>query len=314
MFKPRTIFCAALISCTVLLTSACTDHQQVKQDLVQAVAKQEQIQSYRYAGEAELKLDASLFSGSQPVTAALLGLVKESKFEYSGLVSLADPVRMEASVKLTPKGAASPIELPFLLKDNKMYLQMPAITKADEYLMLPLDKQADKLKNTGRLSASLIGKLLVGVNPNWLEPGSKDEKLADGEPAKRITLTVTDKNKQDTAKYFAAALPSVLNELMISGLSGTGQTEEWKKSLERIKIEAPTTLSILIDNQGFIREQTGKLYFSVEGGNDAKNSVEWTYKVQEINQTPAFTKEAPKQVKHAEDILRLLPKPQAGKK
>lgn len=64
-----------LLCCILVLAAGCTDHEQLKQDLLQAAAKQKQVQSYRFSGQANLQLDPSLFQGAQPMTAAMLSFV-----------------------------------------------------------------------------------------------------------------------------------------------------------------------------------------------------------------------------------------------
>ncbi|NTZ18489.1 hypothetical protein EXW96_13170 [Paenibacillus sp. JMULE4] len=140
---------------------------------------------------------------------------------------------MEATFTLTPKGAVSPIVLPILLKDNKMYLHLPAISPTDEYIMLPLEN-AQSLWNA-------------------------DRGLASG--------------------IFA---------------------EQWSPA-------APSSVSTVIDEQGFIREQSGKLSFTDKKSGKAVSVIEWTQQIDDVNQTPNFSKEEPKQVKNLQDILRLLP-------
>ncbi|GCL72607.1 hypothetical protein PN4B1_25340 [Paenibacillus naphthalenovorans] len=63
----------------------------------------------------------------------------------------------------------------------------------------------------------------------------------------------------------------------------------------------------MIDEQGFIREQSGKLSFTDKKSGKAVSVIEWTQQIDDVNQTPNFTKEEPKQVKSHQDILRLLP-------
>lgn len=307
MFTTRKLIPLLLLCCFLLLASGCTDHEQLKQDLLQAYAKQEQVQSFRFSGQSVLQLDSSLLQGAQPMTAAMLGLFKDSTIRYEGIVSMAEPMRMEAAFTITPKGAASPIDLPILLKDNKMYLHLPAVNQTDEYMMLPLENIPGTLNQTNGLVSGINVKLLEGVEPKWLGPGGKDEALSNGEPARRITLTVRDNNLSEVSTYFSAVLPGLLNDLMTGELSSADQTESIRAFIERWKMTVPTSISTLIDEQGFIREQSGRLSFTDKDTGKAVNLIEWTQKIDDVNQTPNFTKEAPKQVKNLLDILRLLP-------
>lgn len=298
---------AALFGLTVLLVSGCTDRQQLKEEWQQAAAKQEQALSYQFSGELDLQLDASLFEGAPPLTAGLLSVFKESRIAYSGIASLNEPVQLEADVKLTPKGADSGLELPILLKDNKLYLHMPAVNKTDEFFMLPLGSNADRLKNTGRMSASVSGKLLQAANPDWLESSGNDEPLAGGETAKHISMLVTDKNKQQAASYLAAVLPAIADEWLSSGLIGEAQAKAWKEASRSLQVTAPSSLETWIDSQGFIRQQKAQLRFTLKEGG-AVHAIQWTHRIDAVNQPQTFEKETPKLLKNTDEILRLLPK------
>ncbi|MCZ8511208.1 hypothetical protein O9H85_01885 [Paenibacillus filicis] len=314
MLTPKNIAIPLLLGCAVLLTAGCTDHQQLKQQVVQAAKKQEEIRSYQFTGSVNLKLDAALFQGLPPMTAAMLSLLKESTIEYTGAASSADVLQTEADLKITPKGAAAPIPMPVLIKDNKLYLQLPAVNKPDEYTSIPLDKgaaSADKLKNAGHLNSVLSGKLLEGVDPAWIGTDNKTEKLADGSTVKHLTIDVTSKNEKAAADYLAGSLPALLGELVSNGLSSQGQTDAWKKTAESIRLTAPSSITLAVDEQGYIRRQSGQLHFTLGTAKD--NAIEWTQELNGINQKVTFAKETPKQVKTLDDILRLLPKPQPQK-
>ncbi|UUZ96106.1 hypothetical protein LJK87_18150 [Paenibacillus sp. P25] len=194
---------AVALGCTVLLAAGCTDHQRLKKEVVQAAQKQEEIRSYHFTGTMDLKLDPALFQGVPPLTAGILSLLKESRIEYAGAASLTDAVQMEADIKITPKGASAPTIVPILIKDNKLYMQLPAVNKPDEYMAFPLDSTvpgspaaADRLKNTGRLTSALSAKLFEGLDPNWLDTDNKTETLPDGTTGKHIKLEISSKNQK----------------------------------------------------------------------------------------------------------------------
>ncbi|MEK8129698.1 hypothetical protein WMW72_17470 [Paenibacillus filicis] len=307
MNPSRFIRQAAVIGFAVLLISGCTDRKQLKDEWLQAAAKQEQMQSYQFAGEAGFQLDPSLFQGAQPLTAAMLSAFKEGKLTYQGKASLKEPAQAEADFKLSAKGSDTGLDMPVVLKDNKLYLHLPIISKADEYVSVPLTAQPERLNQTGRLSAAVSSKLLQGVDPAWLEAGGKDEKLATGETATRITLQVTDKNRKQVSEYLAQAIPAALEEWTTSGLLSDAQTKAWKEALGSLQLAAPSTLDIWIDAQGFIRQQKGELRFSLKEGGPV-HTVTWTHRTDAVNEPPAFSKEPPKQAKPLADILKLLPK------
>lgn len=309
---------ALAMVCAVALITGCTDHQKLKQDMLQAVQKQEQARSYRFTGELQLQLDASLFAGAQPLTAAMATLLKDSAIAYTGAAAEAvsgESVRFEADMTVTPKNGAQPILIPALIKDNKLYLALPVFNKPDEFTVLPLGQgdnaaaSGETLKNTGHLSAVLSGKLLEGIDPAWINEDSEPTALADGTPGRRLRLELTAKNEQAAADYFAASLPGALAELAASGLQPSAG-DALGKALANARLKAPSSLTLLVDGQGFIREQTGELRFSL--GDGPASALKWTQRLSDINGQIDFRKDVPKQTKPLDDLLRLLPKAPAA--
>ena len=131
--------------------------------------------------------------------------------------------------------------------------------------------------------------------------------LSSGEPADRITLKVDENNISEFTRYVANVLPGVLNELTISGLSFSSRTRTSNHLQKAGTLGSPASISVLIDEQGLIREQSGMLSFTDKKSGNA-NIIEWTHRIDDVNQTPKFTQETPRRVKNLQDLLRhLLP-------
>ncbi|WP_079910509.1 hypothetical protein [Paenibacillus sp. 32352] len=299
-----------LLLSTMIILAGCTDHKQLKQDLLQAVAKQQDIASYQFEGAIELHADSSLLGQANPLTVSLFSLMKESKIDYKGVTAL-EPARMETNLTITPAGG-SPISVPVLIKDSKLFFQMPPLNKADEYMMLPIqNKQAsdagkDPLKNTGQLTASLTQQLYKDVDPEWLQAPKDSGTLPDGTPAKRITLDINKKNEQAVTEYMSkSVIPGLLEIVKTNGLASEASMKAWSASLSQLKIKAPSTITLSMDQNGFIREQQWNLTFTA-GNSTNENHVTWTYSISDINTNPAFTMETPAKVKSLEDLLRLV--------
>ncbi|WP_282941507.1 hypothetical protein [Paenibacillus sp. RC67] len=303
----------------ILILTGCTDNKQLKQDLLQAINKQQDVTNYRFQGSIELHADSSLLGQADPMTATLFSLVKESKVEFKG-VSALEPARMETNLTVTPNGG-SPISIPVLIKDSKLYFQMPPLNKPDEYMMLPVqNKQAsangstDPLKNTGQLTTTLMQQLFKDLDPNWLQTAKETTKLSDGTTAKRITLDINKKNEQAFADYMSkSVVPGLIEMVKTNGLAASASMESWSTALSQIKVKAPSSITLLIDSDGFIREQQWNLSFTA-GNSTNENKLSWTYTLSDINQNPAFTQEIPTKVKSLEDLLRLLKPANAVKK
>ncbi|MCZ8518752.1 MULTISPECIES: hypothetical protein [Paenibacillus] len=286
----------------LLLASGCTDHDQLKQELMQAASKQEEIKTYRFSGHAELALHPSLFEGLPPLTTAMLSLFKEASIEYKGVTSLEEPVRVEADITIKPKDAEEPIKLPLLLQDNKLYIHLPALNAPDEYLMFSL-QQPERLKDTGHLSALMNRRLLEGLNAGWIDE--------EGPPAntggKRMDIRITDNNREDVEAYVTGIVPALLDELVKNGLGSPAQTDQWKKSAGLLNLKAPGSIALDIDAQGFLEGQEGRLFFTTDTHPDNQHALAWTYHTTDINQPAAFTRNVPDKVKSASDLLQGQP-------
>ncbi|WP_426447743.1 hypothetical protein ACP26L_26095 [Paenibacillus sp. S-38] len=305
MNRPYALLRTLALGSALLTAAGCTDHELLKQELQQAAAKQEQIKTYRFSGQAELALDASLFEGMPPMTAALLSLFKESRIEYKGAASLEAPLRMEADITVKPKGADA-IELPLLLQDNKLYIHIPALNPSGQYLQFPL-QESEKLKNTGRLSALLTKRLLDGVKPEWIEEAEEAAPAEGTAAVKRRIISITNQNEKEVEAYAASVLPALLEEVVKNGLGSPAQAQEWKTSAEHLHFQSPGSLTLGIGKDGYLEQQEGKLFLSTDSHPDRQHGITWSYSTSDINQPVNFTREIPTQVIQPEDLLKGLP-------
>ncbi|WP_281888157.1 hypothetical protein [Paenibacillus sp. YYML68] len=304
---PKWIAYTSALCVTAILLSGCTDRKQLKEDWLQAAAKQETVQHQRFSGEWKLALDKSLLEGAPPLTQAMLAALVEGRIEYSGLSSTADQLQLEADVKVWPKGEGAPaVTMPMLIKDNKMYVHLPVVNKPDEYLEALL-AEGDRLKQSGKLSAAVSQKLLQELDPDWLEAGDEQETLEGGISAKRITVSLTDKNAKELSAYAARVLPGAIDEWRTSALLIDSQAKLLKEAASSIQLAAPTTLDVWIDADGYIRQQKGLLSFRLKPDGPV-HRAQWTHRTDAMNEAPAFQKEVPALVKPIGDVLKLVPK------
>jgi hypothetical protein len=308
---------AVLASLLVPLLGGCTDHQAIKQSVQQAIAKQNDMKSYKFSGSADLKLGASLSApAGNPMTAAVLGSLKESVIEWSG-VSSVEPVRLEADVKVTPKGSSTPFSLPVLIKDNKMYVSLPIVNKPDEYYAIDLAQlgqsgsaplTADNLKNTSKVTTALWAKFADALDANWFDQAKDPVTLPDGKPGKAVSVAVTDKNAAELNALVNAKLPEIADVLQTNGFLSADQAAKWKAAKSTIELHAPSKLTLLIDEQGFVRDVKLDLAFSLKGADGASfdNRTTLHEAYDEINQPPQFLRDVPAKTKPFDDVLKLL--------
>jgi hypothetical protein len=316
--RKTTIYLSLLLF--LLLITGCTDYKQLKVDMMQAVNKQEEIKSYAFTGSIELKADSSLLANTTPFAAALFALLKDSKMEYKGISSLELPSQMEAAFKVIPAGGTA-IDIPILIKDSKLFFHIPALNKDDEYMVMPVEnKQApiagsgtEALKNTGHLTTVVNGQLLQGIDPNWLQTSKDPISLADGTTVKRITLDINKKNETAFNEYWNQSVPGLTDLLKTNGLATVAAVDSWQTALKQVKFQAPSTMDLLIDNQGFIREQRWNLTFTANNSTNL-NYLVWTQTLTDLNKAPAFTKDIPSKQKSLNELLKLVKPATAAKK
>jgi hypothetical protein len=306
---------AAVVSVTAL--TACTDNAKIKQKVDQALAKQNEIKTSAYNGSMTLSLGDGLITGTNPLMNGLLGLAKESKIDWTGAVSK-EPLQLETDLTFTPKGSSTATSIPVLIKDSKLYFNMPPINKPDEYYsvdLLEMSKESnsalnvDSLKNTSQVTTALGKMLLDGIDAKWYTEAKDPVKLKDGTPAQSISVEISKKNEKELNTWVQSKLPEFIQTLQTNGLMNTAQAEKFKNgSAKSLKIDAPGMLTFSIDDQGFIRDQVMDIGFSITNaaGNTVSSKINLHQGVDGINQPPSFKKEIPKNVKNFNDVIKLL--------
>lgn len=321
--KPIMLLTAVL---AVTLTAAgCTKESKGKEHLEQALAKQAEMKTYSFAGSADLQIEPPApQQGANPLTATFMNMFLKSKLEWSG-VSSSDPVRFEADIKSTPAGSNTPLELPVLLKDNKLYLHIPMLNKDGEYYSMDMEELSklsgkanpltpDSLKNISKSMSEAAKVAITDVNPGYFQEKT-GAALKDGSKAVSIRLDITDKNQADISKALQGKLPQLADTLKTSGLLSQSQADQWKTQGATVTVKAPGAIAVLVDEAGFIREQTTQLTMVYKGadGKEHTSSFQVNQIYNDVNQSPKFTKEEPKSARPLSEILKLIMPKTAGK-
>lgn len=324
MFKKWMTLTLTVLLSTAALT-ACTDDEKIKDSVAQSLAKQKEIKAYRFGGSAEISISDSLLGSTQPLTNGLLSLIRESTVEWSGAVDT-ETTQFEADLKITPKGAASGIAIPALIKDNKLYFNIPAISKAEEYYvvdMAQMNKNSqspltpESMKNTSQLSSTISSLIVSSLDAKWFKEAKEPLTLKDGTTAKKISIEVTKKNEKDITAAFQSKLPEAIRLLQTNGFVSSQQADKWLNGpLNRLQIHNPGTISLAFDDQGFVRDQLMDISFSVtaDNGNSTHNQIKLHQSFDGLNQPPVFSKKVPEKVKSFDEVLKLLGKSNTSKK
>lgn len=315
---------SALVTVTVT-AAGCTDDSKAKENMEQALAKQTEMKSYSFSGTADLKIDLPApKEGQNPLTSTLLNMLLQSRLEWSGAAST-DPVRFEADIKSTPAGSQTALELPVILKDNKLYLHIPMLNKTGEFYSMDmaelskLSGQAsplspDSLKGITKTTADAAKLAIADINPKWFKQ-TDGTKLKDGTAAAAYRMDITDKNREEIEAALKAKLPQLADQLKTAGLLTGAQAEEWKTRSGTFRLKAPGTVAAAVDEAGFIRELTVDLSASYQGSDSKEHNtaLKFTQAYDGINQEPKWSKQEPQNARPLSDILKLL-MPSAGGK
>jgi hypothetical protein len=306
----------AAISVTSL--TACTDNSKIKQTVEASISKQKEMKSYTFDGSTTLSISDALMKSPNPLTNGLLSLVRESTIEWKGISNI-DPLQFQTDLKITPKGSTSPFAIPVLIKDSKMYFNMPALNKTtDEFYVIDLQQMSqntktpltlDNLKNTSQLTTSLASLIFSGTDAKWYKQEKDPIKLKDGTSAKSISIELTTKNEKELNTMIQTKMPELITLLQNNGLIAADKAEQLKKAQSSaVQILAPSKWNVAIDDQGFIRDESVDVNFSVTGadGKAANNHITLHQTYDAINQAPALTREVPKNVKNFDDVLKLI--------
>ncbi|WP_438446285.1 hypothetical protein [Gorillibacterium sp. sgz5001074] len=325
LHKRKSTLLLAVLMTASLTAAGCSEENHAKERMDQALTKQAEMKSYSFTGNADLNLEMpSQKEGSNPMTSALLTMFMKGKLEWNGAAST-DPVRFETDLKSTPAGSAAALELPVLFKDNKLFLHIPMLNKDGEYYSVDMAELAklsgqanpmspDSLKNISKTMSDAAKLAISDVNPKWFAE-SDAGALKDGTKAVSYRLDITDKNRKEITDALKAKWPQLADTLKSSGIFTGSQAEEWKAQSATLDVKAPGSIEIKVDSAGFIREQNVSLSLSYQGkdGKGHSSSFRVAQAYNDVNQSPKFQKEEPKNARPLSEILKLIMPPKTTK-
>lgn len=279
-----------ILALSMAAISGCTDREELKQDLTTALAKQAQAKNYQFSGEADIYIQPAIFrsSLSDPITTGLLTMLGESKISWTG-VSSNDPIQLELQLKVTPKGLNQSIDLPLIIKDNKMYFSIPGLNQNEEYFSLT----PDKLTLSEKTVPKILSTIAESIDSSWLEEA---DSTKNSQHFRTIIIKITEDNVQKLADSLYDILPAAKDM--------SGARDNFDRFLQDIKLDKPGEILVSIDEQGFIRQE--KIDLDVSFGTEKKVRFHAQWMTDKINQNPEFTLPVPQKVKPFEDVLRFI--------
>jgi len=316
MFKKsfNTIILLILISSLLI---ACTNNQEIQTEALQAIDKQSEMKSYSFEGSAKLGLGDGLVPATNPLTLGIVNMLKESTLEWKGATEN-NPARLETTLKLTPNSSNSQLELPVLIKDNKLYFNIPAINKPGEFFVMDLSTssigsnngiQPEALQQTSATLSDVMRILFASAEAKWLREDKEPAALPDGTTGTSIRLEITSSNEQAVNKMMQSKTGEMIDKLASRGIISSATAEKWKNSKEtKIEIKAPSQLQLIIDKDGNIRSQTidFKLAITDENGTTNTHAITFEQSYSNINTAPDFQMPIPENAKSFDDVLQFL--------
>lgn len=300
------------VTMAIALSAGCSDHdgKEYKQTIQTAISKQVDITSYEFAGSGNLSQVTSLLS-HDTLTQSMFGLFAGDKLEWEGKATL-NPVRMEMTVSPVSNPSGNPVSWPMLLKDNKLYMQLPMMNTKD-YFMVDLGElstitgqtsplSADSIRQISQTLSESLGLAIADIEPKWFE--QTEIQLGDGSKARQIRIDIQEKNSAELSKAIGGQLPEIADRLLAGGLIDPDQAAKWKQDSAGFSLRAPGFVAFAIDDAGFIRQQTIELTYSM-GGKD--HTITFSQNFDRINEEPAFSDVEPENVHSLTDLLKLIP-------
>lgn len=315
--RSKNIYAAAAIL-AVLFTAGCSEEPDKSKEAMEAAfAKQAEINTYSFAGSAALniRLPAAKENGN-PLT-GLFGLFTQGKLEWEGAASY-EPVRLEADLKSVPDDSGTPLELPIILKDNKLYLHIPVLSTQEDYFSVDMSRLSqlsgnpnpfteEDLKNTTLIITEALRLALTGIDAKWFKEESA-LTLEDGAKAAVYRLDITEKNRAELEAAIKTTLPDWAGLLANSGLLSQEQADALQKQGGSLTVQAPGHISAAVDEAGFIRRHSLDIAYEYmdADGQASSGSIAFEHSVNDINGTPVFRKQPPANPRSLDDILQLL--------
>ncbi|HEX7056053.1 MAG TPA: hypothetical protein VF260_02485, partial [Bacilli bacterium] len=127
--------------CTIMaliaaMSAGCVNGKKLKEQALAALSQQTKINNYSFSGQAKIKVNTTA-NAQTPLLSGLMAMLTDGTVLWKG-VSATNPVRFEATFTLQPAGLAQSLQIPLLIKDNKMYAHLPNINSEGEFFAINL--------------------------------------------------------------------------------------------------------------------------------------------------------------------------------
>jgi hypothetical protein len=303
---------AILVTLTALalITIGCSKEQnEAKKQLLEALAKQQQITSHTYGGNLSLNLGKlPIDAASQPYTSIILSALSQGDIQWNGTTDTAQN-RREATLEFQASDGSSAFVIPVIQDDNALYVHVPLINTEDEYFVLPKPGLTDEL---GRLMLSTLTRIIEQMDAKWFELEANDSAN------RTYQIKIDESRWGDFLNHLRQALPNVLNEWQQAGVINASQANAIQNSLtpdesggEPIRLTEGQDVYIraIVQDHGYLSALDFSLSLDTKSssGTTETYQLEFSHTWDHINEQVTFTRGIPETTVAWEEILKLIP-------
>jgi len=308
-----------VLACTIL--TSCTDVTKTKQEVQNALTKQIDMKNDVFSGTIDLDLGNLIpqSTNNNTITNSLIGILQNSKITWQG-VENTNPLQMEVDIKATPAALGTTLDLPILLKDNKLYMNIPLLNTQGKYFSVDLgtdgsgngQKDAltpDSLKSVTQVTYQISSMLVTDLDPKWFTQVDEPTALKGAQQSNTIIVNIDDANKAEFSKIVQANFPSFIDTFAKSGIITPNQAVLFKQqNITSLQVQSPSKIAITIDESGFIRTFSIQMNFTLHdaAGTAVKHHINLQQSYEQINQNPKFSMPIPSETMPLSDVLKML--------
>ncbi|WP_339060584.1 hypothetical protein [Tepidibacillus marianensis] len=232
-------FSLVLLSLFLLVSivfTGCGKEKAPKDLILDSVKKSAEIKSSAFDGKIDITLDTKNLKGTQEELATLQ-MFNQMQIRLSGKQNV-NPLQFEGNLQAQMGGLS--IDLPIIMKDNMLYVKIPAIAQpyiqdtTKQYISMDateFSKNTDPMKNSEE-SLKLVTSILNSLDEKaFVKEDVKNFALTDGTEANAVSVVITKDNlKPFLQKFMVESLPLIMDQAQKSAV-----TDENKKQLQQAK-------------------------------------------------------------------------------
>ncbi len=298
----KTIIFSVTILWLVGILSGCSQQNQLKKIVVQAIDQQANLTSYHFSGNAKLEVTDELLQSSNQIAIQFLKLLNHSTMEWSGIAQV-NPSRLEMDLTITPADSGQKVALPIILSEEQLWVKLPMINSLpDEYTLFhiparnmnPSGANASKIsQNDLQIIFSLFAELFSQAPSDWYNQPASPSKDFQLSPSKQIVIEWNPKKQKSFTEIFVRQWSKYAETLAENGLIDSSFRKSFA-TLNGFAWQAPSQFSIEVNKDGWIEKQSMEANLTRNSNTTPQEMrISFSQSYQLWNQPVQFTKPRP---------------------